>query len=217
MSRAQIIPMTSTQPDPVFKGRVVRWIEHRLPVFAFLYRELHAYPTPKNLSYWWNFGSPAGITVVIMIVTGITLAMPLYAGRQYSLRQRRAHHARRQLRMADPLPAYDRGVHAVCPGLSAYVPWPLLWILQGATGACGRQRAERARRMAPLASRTLRTNVKDREERDGVCRIRKACMNAALSYDEPHTPAPAQAKSAGCRAARGSFPKRKTVDVPRSV
>jgi quinol-cytochrome oxidoreductase complex cytochrome b subunit len=33
------------------------------------------YPTPKNLNYLWNFGSLAGITLVIMILTGITLAM----------------------------------------------------------------------------------------------------------------------------------------------
>jgi ubiquinol-cytochrome c reductase cytochrome b subunit len=37
--------------------------------------ELNEYPTPKNLSYWWNFGSLAGIALVIMIVSGITLAM----------------------------------------------------------------------------------------------------------------------------------------------
>jgi ubiquinol-cytochrome c reductase cytochrome b subunit len=33
------------------------------------------YPTPRNLSYWWNFGSLAGIMLVIMIATGIFLAM----------------------------------------------------------------------------------------------------------------------------------------------
>ena len=37
--------------------------------------ELHEYPTPSNLNYWWNFGSLAGIMLVIMIVTGIFLAM----------------------------------------------------------------------------------------------------------------------------------------------
>ena len=37
--------------------------------------ELHEYPTPKNLNYWWNFGSLAGIVLVVMIVTGIVLAM----------------------------------------------------------------------------------------------------------------------------------------------
>jgi quinol-cytochrome oxidoreductase complex cytochrome b subunit len=46
-----------------------------LPVFSLLEHELVVYPTPKNLNYWWNFGSLAGITLVIMIVTGVVLAM----------------------------------------------------------------------------------------------------------------------------------------------
>jgi len=58
-----------------FKNPLVRWIDHRLPVISFLHHELHDYPTPKNLSYWWNFGSLAGIVLVIMIVSGIFLAM----------------------------------------------------------------------------------------------------------------------------------------------
>ena len=58
-----------------FSNPVVRWIDHRLPIFSFLDHELHEYPTPKNLNYFWNFGSLAGITLVIMIVTGIVLAM----------------------------------------------------------------------------------------------------------------------------------------------
>ena len=58
-----------------FKNPLVRWIDHRLPVVSFMQHELHEYPTPKNLSYWWNFGSLAGIVLVIMLVTGIFLAM----------------------------------------------------------------------------------------------------------------------------------------------
>ncbi|KAF2281943.1 hypothetical protein GH714_042767 [Hevea brasiliensis] len=34
-----------------------------------------AYPVPKNLSYLWNFGSLAGIALVVQIVTGVFLAM----------------------------------------------------------------------------------------------------------------------------------------------
>src|SRR5438128_50410 len=40
-----------------------------------LQHELYEYPTPRNLSYWWNFGSLAGIMLVVMIVTGVFLAM----------------------------------------------------------------------------------------------------------------------------------------------
>ena len=60
---------------PAQQSKIVRWIDRRLPVFTFLQHELNDYPTPKNLSYWWNFGSLAGITLVIMIITGIFLAM----------------------------------------------------------------------------------------------------------------------------------------------
>merc|ERR1711981_1477827 len=51
------------------------WIDYRLPIFSFLEHSAHEYPTPKNLNYLWNFGSLAGITLVIMIISGIWLAM----------------------------------------------------------------------------------------------------------------------------------------------
>lgn len=53
---------------------VCEWIEYRLPVFGFL-KHLKDYRTPKNLSYAWNFGSLAGIALVIQILTGLFLAM----------------------------------------------------------------------------------------------------------------------------------------------
>ena len=62
-------------PQPWMKNRLVQWIDYRLPMFSFAEKELIDYPTPRNLSYWWNFGSLAGIVLVIMIVTGIVLAM----------------------------------------------------------------------------------------------------------------------------------------------
>ena len=52
-----------------------KWVDTRLPVFSFINHNLRDYPTPKNLSYFWNFGSLAGITLIIMIVTGVLLAM----------------------------------------------------------------------------------------------------------------------------------------------
>ena len=61
--------------SPMLQNRLVRWIDRRLPVFTFLQHELNDYPTPRNLSYWWNFGSLAGIMLVIMMATGIVLAM----------------------------------------------------------------------------------------------------------------------------------------------
>ena len=37
---------------------VVKWIEHRMPIFAWTQKELIDYPAPRNLNYWWNFGFP---------------------------------------------------------------------------------------------------------------------------------------------------------------
>ena len=52
------------------------WIEYRLPVFSFLNNTVgYNYPAPKNLSYWWNFGSLAGLALLIQILTGVVLAM----------------------------------------------------------------------------------------------------------------------------------------------
>ena len=70
--------------SPAFQNGLVKWIDDRLPVFTFMHHELNEYPTPKNLSYWWNFGSLAGITLVIMLVTGITLAMHYTAHVDYA-------------------------------------------------------------------------------------------------------------------------------------
>src|SRR5258708_9980325 len=58
-----------------FSNPVIRWIDFRLPIFTFLRQELHDYPAPRNLNYLWNFGSLAGIVLVIMIATGVVLAM----------------------------------------------------------------------------------------------------------------------------------------------
>jgi quinol-cytochrome oxidoreductase complex cytochrome b subunit len=60
---------------PRRQNALVRWIDYRLPIFSFMEHELNEYPTPRNLSYWWNFGSLAGFMLVVMIATGIFLAM----------------------------------------------------------------------------------------------------------------------------------------------
>src|SRR6267154_3881929 len=60
---------------PAKQNRFVRWVDHRLPIFTFMSHELNDYPTPRNLNYWWNFGSLAGIMLVIMILSGVFLAM----------------------------------------------------------------------------------------------------------------------------------------------
>ncbi len=69
--------MSATHGEgPVYGNSVVRWIEYRLPVFSTLDNFVGSgYPAPRNLSYWWNFGSLAGIALMLQIVTGIVLAM----------------------------------------------------------------------------------------------------------------------------------------------
>jgi ubiquinol-cytochrome c reductase cytochrome b/c1 subunit len=64
-----------TDARPGMGQRIIRWIDYRLPFVAPLRHELYDYPTPRNLTYWWNFGSLAGIMLLIMIGTGVILAM----------------------------------------------------------------------------------------------------------------------------------------------
>jgi len=59
-----------------FKNPILRWVEYRLPIISFIDDSVGSgYPTPKNLNYWWNFGSLAGVVLTIMLITGIVLAM----------------------------------------------------------------------------------------------------------------------------------------------
>jgi ubiquinol-cytochrome c reductase cytochrome b/c1 subunit len=59
---------------PVFNNKVVAWIDHRLPIFSYIEKEYHTFPTPRNFNYFWNFGAIATVMLVLMIVTGIVLA-----------------------------------------------------------------------------------------------------------------------------------------------
>ena len=58
-----------------FKNPVVRWIDSRLPLISLMQNEYGKFPTPKNFNYFWNFGALATINLLVMIVTGIFLAM----------------------------------------------------------------------------------------------------------------------------------------------
>ena len=58
-----------------FKNPVVNWIDTRMPVFTMMNKEYAVFPTPKNFNYFWNFGALATVTLMVMIATGIFLAM----------------------------------------------------------------------------------------------------------------------------------------------
>ena len=54
---------------------VVKWIERRLPIFGLVHSSFVAYPTPRNLNYWWTFGGILSLMLGVQIVTGVVLAM----------------------------------------------------------------------------------------------------------------------------------------------
>lgn len=56
-------------------NRIIKWIDQRFPLSSFVKHDLTEYPTPRNLSYWWNFGFLAGFVLVLQVATGIFLAM----------------------------------------------------------------------------------------------------------------------------------------------
>jgi ubiquinol-cytochrome c reductase cytochrome b/c1 subunit len=58
-----------------FSNPVIRWVDHRLPVFTMLDKEYGQFPAPRNFNYFWNFGALAMFLLVTMILTGIFLAM----------------------------------------------------------------------------------------------------------------------------------------------
>ncbi|HCM83893.1 MAG TPA: cytochrome b/b6 [Alphaproteobacteria bacterium] len=58
-----------------FKNPVINWIDTRLPIFTLMNAEYGKFPTPKNFNYLWNFGALAMVMLVVMILTGIMLAM----------------------------------------------------------------------------------------------------------------------------------------------
>jgi ubiquinol-cytochrome c reductase cytochrome b/c1 subunit len=57
------------------RNPLVKWLERRLPIISLVYDSFVAYPTPRNLNYWWTFGGILTIMLVVQIVTGIVLAM----------------------------------------------------------------------------------------------------------------------------------------------
>src|SRR6201747_1404564 len=57
------------------QNSVIAWIERRLPIFGLIHSSFIAYPTPRNLNYWWTFGGILSLMLAVQIVTGGILAM----------------------------------------------------------------------------------------------------------------------------------------------
>ena len=64
-----------TQHSGYSGGGLVKWIDSRLPVFTYLQKEYGEFPAPRNFNYWWNFGAILSFMLVLMIFSGIFLAM----------------------------------------------------------------------------------------------------------------------------------------------
>jgi ubiquinol-cytochrome c reductase cytochrome b subunit len=64
------------------KSKVAKWLNERLPIVGMLENVLLKHPYPKNLSYWWSFGSIAGIALVVQILSGLFLSMHYVANTQ---------------------------------------------------------------------------------------------------------------------------------------
>jgi ubiquinol-cytochrome c reductase cytochrome b/c1 subunit len=57
------------------KSAFLQWLERRLPIGGLIHSSFVAYPTPRNLNYWWTFGGILAFMLAVQIVTGVVLAM----------------------------------------------------------------------------------------------------------------------------------------------
>jgi quinol-cytochrome oxidoreductase complex cytochrome b subunit len=57
------------------KSGLTRWLDKRLPIMRLTHDSFVAYPTPRNLNYWWTFGAMLALCLGVQIVSGIVLAM----------------------------------------------------------------------------------------------------------------------------------------------
>jgi ubiquinol-cytochrome c reductase cytochrome b subunit len=56
-------------------NRIIEWIDSRLPIFTLIHKEYGIFPMPRNLNYFWSFGAVCSFMLVVMMLSGIVLAM----------------------------------------------------------------------------------------------------------------------------------------------
>ena len=188
------------QPQSPF----MQWMERRLPIASLVYSSFIAYPTPRNLNYWWTFGGILTFMLGVQIVTGIVLAMHYTPHVDLAFNLRRIDHARRQLRLAVALPARQRRVVLLRRRLRPHRARHVLRLLQGAA----RGAVDPRRHPVPA---------------DGGDRLHG--LRAALGPDEllgrhrhhqpvlGACPASASRSSPGCGAALRSAIRRSTASI----
>ena len=186
------------------KGRFAKWFESRLPIVGLIHTSLIVYPTPRNLNYWWNFGAILTFMLAAQIVTGIVLAMHYTPEASLALNSIETHHARRELRLAAPLPPRQRRVAVLLRRLHPHLPRPLLRLLQGAARGA-------------LDPRRHHLPADDRHRLHGL----RAALgpDVVLGGDRDHQPLlgdPARRRrdhDAGCGAASRSTTRRSTAST----
>ena len=57
------------------KTKIEKWLEARLPVISLVHGSFVAYPTPRNLNYFWTFGAILSFMLIAQILTGVVLVM----------------------------------------------------------------------------------------------------------------------------------------------
>ena len=60
-----------------------RWIDQRLPIIR-MGADFMAYPSPRNLNYWYTFGAILSLILVSQIITGVVLGMNYVAHIDYA-------------------------------------------------------------------------------------------------------------------------------------
>ncbi|CAH0532517.1 Cytochrome b [Vibrio stylophorae] len=56
-------------------SKLLDWVNERFPVSKLYYEHMGHYPAPKNLNFWYYFGSLATLVLVNQLLTGIWLTM----------------------------------------------------------------------------------------------------------------------------------------------
>jgi ubiquinol-cytochrome c reductase cytochrome b subunit len=56
-------------------GKLLTWVDDRFPLTKMWQEHVSGYYAPKNLNFWYYFGSLATLVLVLQIVTGIFLTM----------------------------------------------------------------------------------------------------------------------------------------------
>jgi len=74
--------MSAGHSEYVPTSGIGRWLDSRLPLPRMVYDSFIAYPVPRNLNGWYTFGAILMVMLIVMILTGVTLAMNYAASTQ---------------------------------------------------------------------------------------------------------------------------------------